>query len=81
MFRGPTVAGDTWIVRGSKVELPFLSHLRCSLASMANALHDTYYLDDRMAVLSVGTFCWIHRQIVKLFFSVAGAYSESLIGS
>ena len=48
------------IVRGSKVDLSHYTP-RCSLASMANEMlpaHDTYYLDDRMTVLSVGTFCW-----------------------
>ena len=53
---------DARIIRGSKVDP---SHPpRYSLASLASEMlpaHDTYYLDDRMAVLSVSTFCWIYR--------------------
>jgi hypothetical protein len=50
---------------------------------MANEMlqaHDTYYMDDRMVVLSVGTLCWIARHLVEFFSSVAEDSSKSLVG-
>jgi len=56
-------------LQGSRIDL---SHptLRCYLVSVANEMlpaHDTYYMDDRMVVLSVGTLCWVYGQSLNDF--------------